>query len=112
MRGLVAKNEREVTTLQKIKENSEIKELIPKQSEDKKGKQFDMKSLVLILGYLTRSEDINEDVRQALEDILAKAPYYCELMVQVAMLLAIENKAGRSPKKITARNILTVLDFS
>jgi hypothetical protein len=112
LRGMAPKNEREVTTLSKIKENDEIKELIPKLNEDKKGKQFDMKALILILGYLTRNENLNEDAQAALNEILAKAPYYCELMIQVAMMLAVENKAGRSPKKITARNILTVLDFS
>ena len=59
LKGMAPKNEREVTTLQKIRENDEIKELIPKQNTEKKGKQFDMKALVLILGYLMRHEDLN-----------------------------------------------------
>lgn len=59
-----------------------------------------------------RLDEINEDVQPALEDILSKAPYHCELLIQVAMMLAIENKAGRSPKKVTAKNIITIIEFS
>jgi hypothetical protein len=30
----------------------------------------------------------------------------------MSIVLAVEFKAGRSPKKVSARNILTVIDFS
>jgi hypothetical protein len=40
-----------------------------------------MKALVLILGYLMRLEEMNEDIQPALEEILSKVPYYVELMV-------------------------------
>lgn len=78
---MAAKTPREAETLKKIKENDEVKELLPKQNAEKKGKQYDMKALVLILGYLMRLDELNEDVQPALEEILSKAPYHCELML-------------------------------
>lgn len=40
-----------------------------------------MKALVLILGYLLRSPEINESVKEDHEFILGKAPYHIELMI-------------------------------
>lgn len=71
-----------------------------------------MKALVLILGYLFRVNDINDSVKEDVEFILGKAPYHIELMTQMAIMLAIEFKLGRSRKRITAKNVLTLLDFS
>ena len=35
-----------------------------------------------------------------------------EMMIQMAMMLAMEFKMKRSPKRITAKNVSTLLDFS
>jgi hypothetical protein len=34
------------------------------------------------------------------------------MMIQMAIVLAMEFKMGRSPKKVTAKNVLTIIDFS
>jgi len=41
----------------------------------KKGKNFDMKALVLLLGYMFRVDDIDESVKDDLAFILSKAPF-------------------------------------
>lgn len=72
-----------------------------------------VKPLILIFGYLMRFSEIDDpNVQEDLKKILIKAPYMAEMMVQMAMLLAMEFKMKRSPKKITAKNVSTLLDFS
>jgi hypothetical protein len=89
-----------------------VQELIPKATQ-KRGQQMDVKPLVLILGYLMRFTELEHpSVQEDLEKILQKAPYLCEMMVQMAMVLAMEFKMKRSPKRITAKNVSTLLDFS
>lgn len=58
------------------------------------------------------SEIEHPSVQEDLQKILQKAPYMAEMMVQMAMMLAMEFKMKRSPKKITAKNVGTLLDFS
>lgn len=58
------------------------------------------------------SEVEHVEVQEDLEKILQKAPYMAEMMIQMAMMLAMEFKMKRSPKKITAKNVSTLLDFS
>lgn len=68
---------------------------------------------MLILGYLMRFSEIDHpSVQEDLQKILIKAPYMAEMMIQMAMMLAMEFKMKRSPKKITAKNVGTLLDFS
>lgn len=74
---------------------------------------MDVKPLVLIIGYLMRFSEIDEPVlKEDLEKILSKAPYLAEMMIQMAMVLAMEFKMKRSPKRITAKNVSLLLDFS
>ena len=103
---------KEAETLSHIKRNDEVKELVPKVNVEKKGRQYDMKALCLILAYLMRLPELNESTRKDLEIILQKAPFYIEMMIQMAIVLAMEFKMGRSPKKVTAKNVLTIIDFS
>lgn len=106
------KSQEEADQVQKIKQNEEVQELIPKLTQ-KRGQQLDVKPLVLILGYLMRFSEIEHpSVQEDLQKILQKAPYMAEMMVQMAMMLAMEFKMKRSPKKITAKNVGTLLDFS
>lgn len=71
-----------------------------------------MKAICLIYAYLMRLEDLNESVQKDLEYILSKAPYHIDLMIQMAIVLAIQFKMRQSPKKVTAKNVLTIIEFS
>lgn len=73
---------------------------------------MDMKALCLIIGYMLRMDDLNESVQEDLEFILSKTPYLIEQMIQMAIILAMEFKMGRSKKRITAKNVLTLIGFS
>lgn len=112
LQGMTVKNADEAAALHKIKQNDEVKEYLPKINPQKKGRQYDMKALCLIFGYLMRIDEMTETLQPALEEILSKAPYHVELMIQMAIVLAMEFKMKRSPKRVTARNILTLLEFS
>jgi len=71
-----------------------------------------MKTACLIFAYLMRLEELNESVQHELEYILLKAPFHIEMMIQMAIVLAVEFKMRRSPKKVTAKNVLTIIEFS
>jgi hypothetical protein len=47
-----------------------------------------------------------------LEDILKTIPSFLNIMFSQIMILAQLYKMGKSPKKITAKNIMTLIQFS
>lgn len=47
-----------------------------------------------------------------LETILRAIPSYIDIMLSQTMALAQAFKVGRSPKRITAKNIMTLIQFS
>ena len=61
---------------------------------------------------MLRMNELDETLEADLEYMLSKAPYLIEQMIQMAMVLAMEFKAGRSKKRITAKNVLTLIGFS
>ena len=61
---------------------------------------------------LRMSEAEEEAIKEELNYVLSKAPYLMEQMLQMAMILAMEFKFGRSRKRINARNVLTLITFS
>ena len=61
---------------------------------------------------MLRMNELDETNKEDLEYILSKTPYLIEQMIQMAMALAMEFKLGRSKKRITARNVLTLIAFS
>ena len=54
----------------------------------------------------------NEGIAKDLEQILRTVPSYFDIMLQQVMMMSQMYKMGRSPKKITARNIMTIIQFS
>lgn len=54
----------------------------------------------------------NEGIAQDLEKILRTVPSFFDIMLQQIMMLSQFFKMGRSPKRITARNIMTLIQFS
>jgi hypothetical protein len=58
---------------------------------------------------LTKEDLENEGVRKDLETILRAIPSYMDIMLTQTMMLAQLFKMGRSPRKITAKNIMTLM---
>lgn len=53
-----------------------------------------------------------ETISKDLEIILRSIPSYIDIMLSQTMALSQAYKMGRSPKRITARNIMTLIQFS
>ena len=75
-----------------------------------------VKPICLLMGYmynLIEDQDLkNEAIAKDLEQILKTIPSYFDIMLQQTMMLSQMFKMGRSPKNITARNIMTLIQFS
>ncbi len=59
---MTVKTTQEAEALKQIKQNDEVKEFLPKINPQKRGRQYDMKALCLIFGYLMRLEEMDERV--------------------------------------------------
>lgn len=58
---------------------------------------------------LDKEDLANEGIAKDLEQILRSVPSFFDIMLSQIMMLAQFYKMGRSPKKITARNIMTLI---
>lgn len=63
-------------------------------------------------GLLTTGDYDNEGINKDLDIILRAIPSYMDIMLTQTMMLSQLFKMGRSPKKITAKNIMTLIQFS
>ena len=63
-------------------------------------------------GLLTDEDYANEGLKKDLELILRSIPSYMDIMLTQTMMLSQLFKMGRSPKRITAKNIMTLIQFS
>lgn len=108
-RNMPARNQDEANIVTAIRTDETVKELIPKLPPGQV--PTNLKSLCVIIAYMLRMSEL-EHLKGDLEFILSKAPYIMEQMLQMAMVLAMEFKFGRSKKKITARNVLTLITFN
>ena len=61
---------------------------------------------------LTDGDLSHEGLKKDLETILKAIPSYMDIMLTQTMMLAQLFKMGRSPKRITAKNIMTLVQFS
>jgi len=106
----------ELEILKRIKELDEVKEAIPTAKQDAKKGAVQVKPICLIMGYMyniIEKKDLdNEGIAKDLEKILRTVPSYFDIMLQQVMMMSQMYKMGRSPKKITARNIMTIIQFS
>ena len=68
------------------------------------------------MGYmydLFKEEDMAlEDVQKDLEKVLKAIPSFMDIMLSQTMMLAQAYKQGMQPKRITAKNIMTLIQFS
>ena len=106
----------ELEILKRIKELDAVKEAIPTAKQDAKKGPVQVKPICLIMGYMyniIEKKDLdNEGIAKDLEQILRTVPSYFDIMLQQVMMMSQMYKMGRSPKKITARNIMTIIQFS
>lgn len=58
-------------------------------------------------GLLSDDDKKNEDIMGDLDVILRSIPSYMDIMLSQTMMLSQQFKMGRSPKRITAKNIMT-----
>jgi hypothetical protein len=106
----------ELEILKRIKENEQVKEAIPTAKQEEKKGPVQVKPICLIMGYMLdiidKKDLENEGIAKDLEQILRTVPSYFDIMLQQIMMLSQFYKMGRSPKRITARNIMTLIQFS
>ena len=112
--AMKVKNKEEFEILKRIKAYDEVKEAIPKANPNKPPIQ--VKPICLLMGYMYNillDEDLaQEGIKEDLEKILRSIPSYIDIMLSQTMMLSQMFKMGRSPKKITAKNIMTLIQFS
>mmetsp|Transcript_12382 Transcript_12382/g.20802 ORF Transcript_12382/g.20802 Transcript_12382/m.20802 type:complete len:178 (+) Transcript_12382:808-1341(+) len=110
------RSKEELEILKRIKEDDRVKEAIPKVKAEDTRKQVQVKPICLLMGYMydLLEEDHlkNEGIKADLEKILKTIPSYFDILLTQTMMLAQMFKMGRSPKRITARNIMTLIQFS
>jgi len=102
------RNKEELAILQRIKGNDAVKDYIKPNVQ--------VKPVCLLVGYmfdLLKEDDFkNEGIKQDLENILKGFPSYMDIMLQQTLMLSQLGRMGRSPKKITAKNVMTQIQFS
>ena len=108
------RSKEEFEILKRIKMAEEVKEAIPKQSD--KHPPVQVKPICLLMGYmydmLTKEDLEDEGIKQDLENILRAIPSYMDILISQTMMLSQMFKMGKRPKKITAKNIITQIQFS
>lgn len=113
---MTVRNQDEFNVLKRIKAEEHVKDVIPKQGKNDKKPQVQVKPIVLLMGYmynlLTEEDMKDEGLKKDLEVILRAIPSYIDIMLTQTMMLSQMFKMGRSPKKITAQNIYTQIEFS
>jgi len=70
------KSEKEKSVINAIKNDENVKELIPKVTPNRV--PVNLKALCLILAYMLRMNEIDENLQEDLNHILSKAPYLME----------------------------------
>jgi hypothetical protein len=102
------RNKEELAILQRIKGHDAVKDYIKPNVQ--------VKPVCLLVGYmfnLLKEDDFkNEGIKQDLENILKGFPSYMDIMLQQTLMLSQLGRMGRSPKKITAKNVMTQIQFS
>lgn len=87
---LKIKTQAEQQVMAKMRNNEEVKDLVPKDTQ-RRSKQANPKALVLIIAYLMRLEELeNTAVDKELESILQMAPYHMNLMLEMGIMLAVQ----------------------
>lgn len=106
-----AKSKEEMDALKKLKDNDEIKELLPK-TVSRNTKNMNLKPLLLILGHLHRDENVNHPIfRESLNTLLKTSIAHIQMMGEVSMELNQLARMGNSAKKIGFKAFATIIEF-
>ena len=106
-----AKDQAEMEALKKLKDNDEIKELLPK-VVSRNTQKMNLKPLLLILGHLLRDENVyNPCFRESLNTILKSSISHVGMMQEVSMELNQLARMGGSAKKIGFKALSTIIEF-
>ena len=82
-----AKNKDELEILKKLKDNEDIKEMLPK-TVSRNTKNMNLKPFLLILGHLLRDENINHPCfKESLNMILKSSTAHITMMTDLSMEL-------------------------
>ena len=108
-------SEAEFAILDKFKKREECREIIPKESKDKK-RNINVKPIILLVAYmfdflseLSDKEKEELGINEDIDTILRAIPSYIDIMLSQTMMLSQMYKMNQSPKKITAKNIMTII---
>lgn len=106
-----AKNQEEMAQLKKLKDNDDIKELLPK-TVSRNTKNMNLKPLLLMLGHLLRDENVNAPCfKESLQQILKTSTAHITMMEEVSMELNQLARMGSSAKKIGFKAFSTIIEF-
>lgn len=105
----------ELAVCKRLRENEKIKQYIPK-INNPRFPEVQVKPIVLLAGFLhgvldeekdLAVGDLNEDLNKILKDI----PTLMEIILEQTLMLNNLFRAGKSPRRILAKNVLTVIQF-
>ena len=100
-----------MAALKKLKDNDDIKDLLPK-TVSRNTKNMNLKPLLLILGHLLRDENVNDPCfRESLNMILKSSVPHILMMQDVSMELNQLARMGGSAKKIGFKAFATLIEF-
>ena len=111
--GMGARSQKEVDLMKEIlRDNDEIKALMPK-TVSRNTQNMNLLPLVVILAHMMQEKKVKDpSFKENLGNILRLAPQHVAMMINVCEELNMANRQGLSPKKITARNFATILEFN
>ena len=108
---LGAKDKNEMELLKKLKDNEEIRELLPK-TVSRNTKNMNLKPLLLILGHLVRDENVYHPCfKESLALILKSSTAHALMMSEVSQELNQLARMGGSAKKIGYKALATIIEF-
>ncbi len=111
-RQIKPRNEEAAKALAAIKSDDATKELIPAKVAPPLDKLLNMPSLCIVLAYMLRMNEMNEHLEADLEFILSKATFLIEMMLFVCNMIKMESQMKRINKRINARNVVALIEFS
>ena len=112
-RNMKIKSLEEANVLQKIKADEHIHTYVPRE-QSRKGQNVEKKPLLILLAYMLQMEELEQLDKNDIAEILKKVPAYVEIMLEVCKEVSTIFKMtrGRRGRRIIAKNIITILDFS
>ena len=125
LEGVKVRSVDELKKLKELKERPEVNSIIPKSSIELKNekeeveevRKIQVKPICLLMAYmhgvLDQHFDMNDqNTRRDLETILRAIPSYLDILLVLGMFLSTQFRLGQTKKRITCRNIISIIEFS